>query len=91
MSFDRRTFLTTAAGLACAGLTHGEPNEWGSPVMDIHYHPGGDPGQEIRHADGSGVTRAVLLPGTGAEERAKTDQNCHRQESGRDTCARGYR
>ena len=50
-----------------------EPGEWGSPVMDIHYHPGGVPGQEIRHAYGSGVTRAVLLPGEGAEQRARND------------------
>jgi len=78
MDFHRRTFLkTAAASLAGAELMQAEPNEWGSPVMDIHYHPGGDPGQEIRHADGSGVTRAVLLPGAGAEERAKTDVREH--------------
>ena len=54
-----------------------EPDEWGSPVIDIHYHPGGAPGQEIRHADGAGITRAVLLPGAGAEERAKTGVREH--------------
>lgn len=77
MVFYRRTFLKAAAGAACASLLSAEPNEWGTPVLDIHYHPGGDASQEIRHADGSGVTRAVLLPGTGAEERAKSDVHDH--------------
>ncbi len=77
MSIDRRAFLKTAGALAIPALVSAEPNEWGTPVLDIHYHPGGDAGQEIRHADGSGVTRVVLLPGTAGEERAKDDVHSH--------------
>ncbi|MDQ6677986.1 MAG: amidohydrolase family protein [Acidobacteriota bacterium] len=70
MGYDRRAFLKTAA-LWSASAALGAEYEWGGPVLDIHYHPGGDPGKEVRHADGSGVSRAVLLPGAAAEERAK--------------------
>ena len=44
-----------------------------SPIIDIHYHPNGPAGQEIRHADGAGITRAVLLPGAGDDSRSKGD------------------
>ncbi len=48
-----------------------DSGEWGSPIIDIHYHPGGEPGQEVRHAEGAGITRAVFLPGGGSDYRAK--------------------
>ncbi|MDQ6701103.1 MAG: amidohydrolase family protein [Acidobacteriota bacterium] len=44
---------------------------WGGPVLDIHLHPRREGDQELEHLQGSGVTRAVLLPGVGSEERAK--------------------
>jgi len=77
MGMDRRTLVKAVGALAIPALLSAEPNEWGTPVIDIHYHPGGEAGQEIRHADGSGVTRAVLLPGNGAEQRAKADVHDH--------------
>jgi len=77
MGMDRRTLVKAVGALAIPALLSAEPNEWGTPVIDIHYHPGGEAGQEIRHADGSGVTRAVLLPGNGAEQRARADVHDH--------------
>ncbi len=41
-------------------------------MLDIHLHPRRDSGREIEHVNGSGVARAVLLPGAGSEERAAT-------------------
>jgi predicted TIM-barrel fold metal-dependent hydrolase len=41
-------------------------------VLDIHLHPRRDSALEIDHLEGSGVRRAVLLPGAGSLERAAT-------------------
>ena len=38
---------------------------WGGPVLDIHLHNRRDPQHVFNHAEGSGETRAVLLPGLG--------------------------
>jgi predicted TIM-barrel fold metal-dependent hydrolase len=43
---------------------------WGTPVLDIHLHPRREGAEEIDHLEGSGVRRAVLLPGAGSGDRA---------------------
>jgi len=50
---------------------------WGGPVLDIHLHPGRQADQEIQHIEGSGVDRAILLPGGGLEQKAKDAQAAH--------------
>jgi predicted TIM-barrel fold metal-dependent hydrolase len=65
----RRRFIRSAfAAAAISGLAAESP--WGSPVLDIHLHPRRDGSQEIDHLEGSGVRKAVLLPGAGSGERA---------------------
>lgn len=46
-------------------------NEWGVPVLDTHLHPRATAEENITHMDGAGVTKAVLLAGAAAEDRAK--------------------
>ncbi|MDQ2898377.1 MAG: amidohydrolase family protein [Acidobacteriota bacterium] len=76
MTINRRRFLAVAA--AAASVTQSEAqNTWGGPVLDIHLHPRRDGEQELDHLNGSGCARAVLLPGNGAEERAKTVVKLH--------------
>src|SRR5579862_7378348 len=65
----RRQFIRSAlAAAAVSGLA--ADSLWGSPVLDIHLHPRRDASQEIDHLEGSGVRKAVLLPGAGSGDRA---------------------
>jgi predicted TIM-barrel fold metal-dependent hydrolase len=64
----RRQFIRSAFAAAISGQAADSP--WGSPVLDIHLHPRRDGSQEIDHLEGSGVRKAVLLPGAGSGERA---------------------
>ncbi len=65
----RRQFIQS--GLAAAVVTaQAADSPWGSPVLDIHLHPRRDSSQEIDHLEGSGVRKAVLLPGAGSGDRA---------------------
>jgi predicted TIM-barrel fold metal-dependent hydrolase len=67
----RRQFLgNVLAAAASPGRAADSP--WGGPVLDIHLHPRRDSALEIDHLEGSGVRRAVLLPGAGSLERAAT-------------------
>ena len=52
-------------------------NEWGSQVLDIHLHPRATVEGSLAHLDGAGVTKAVLLTGAAAEERAKESVAAH--------------
>jgi predicted TIM-barrel fold metal-dependent hydrolase len=52
-------------------------NEWGAPVLDIHLHPRATVEANLLHLDGSGVTKAILLTGANAEERAKQAVAAH--------------
>jgi uncharacterized protein len=38
-----------------------QPYEWGSPVVDMHFHCRKTPEANVLHLDGAGVTAAVLL------------------------------
>jgi hypothetical protein len=66
----RREFVRGAIAAASAVLGQTEESSWGTAVLDIHLHPRRDGAEEIDHLEGSGVRRAVLLPGAGSNDRA---------------------
>ena len=66
----RREFVAGAIAAAAAVLGQAEESPWGTPVLDIHLHPRNEGAEEIDHLQGSGVRRAVLLPGAGTNDRA---------------------
>ncbi|MGH9721368.1 MAG: amidohydrolase family protein, partial [Bryobacteraceae bacterium] len=51
--------------------------EWGGPVLDIHFHPRMQPDADLAHVDGAGVARAVLLAPAQAAERTKANVANH--------------
>ena len=76
----RREFLQSVAVIAAAtraGAQAPATNEWGSQVLDIHLHPRATVEGSLLHLDGSGVTKAVLLTGAAAEDRAKQSVAAH--------------
>ena len=76
----RREFLQSVAVIAAAARVNGQTpaaGEWGVPVLDIHLHPRATVDGSLLHLDGSGVTKAVLLTGAAAEERAKQTVAAH--------------
>ena len=76
----RREFLQSVAVIAAAtraGAQTPAANEWGSQVLDIHLHPRATVEGSLLHLDGAGVTKAVLLTGAAAEERAKQSVAAH--------------
>lgn len=61
---NRREFLgtvTAAAVLPAFARQAPVSNEWGSPVFDLHFHLRPQPGSNLAHLDGAGVTKANLL------------------------------
>jgi len=73
---ERREFIGSL--LAAAAMRgRAEDLAWGTPVLDIHLHPRRDGAQEIDHLEGSGVTRAVLLPSVGAIDRTSSIASKH--------------
>jgi uncharacterized protein len=74
---NRREFLETVAAaavvpvLARQGAT---PNEWGSPVFDLHFHLRPQPAANLAHLDGAGVTKANLLTRGAALDQVKAMQ-----------------
>src|SRR3954469_8869230 len=60
---NRREFLEVVAGVAVVPRLAGQaaPNEWGSPVFDLHFHLRPQPASNLAHLDGAGVTKANLL------------------------------
>jgi len=74
---NRREFLGTvsaAAVLPALGRQATAPNEWGSPVFDLHFHMRPQPVGNITHLDGAGVTKANLLTRAAALEQVKAVQ-----------------
>jgi len=78
---SRRSFLgALGASLAVPGLRaaghdafdQAQPaGEWGSPVLDLHFHMRGQPAANLAHLDGAGIAKANLLTrATGAEQVA---------------------
>ena len=68
---DRRRFLVTS--LATATVLKGQStHEWGTAVIDIHFHPRQQVEGDIAHLDGAGVTRAVYLAAARMGEQLRT-------------------
>jgi hypothetical protein len=67
---NRRQFLAAAATGALVQRATGS-SQWGGPVLDIHLHPRSGDATETQHLDGSGCSRAVLLPGLNSEEHCR--------------------
>lgn len=79
-TIGRRAFLHSVMVVATAsraGAQTPAQGEWGAPVLDIHLHPRASVDLNVLHLDGSGVTKAVLLAGAAAEERAKQTVAAH--------------
>jgi predicted TIM-barrel fold metal-dependent hydrolase len=62
---NRRTFLQTAVAAASLPALKAQ-NEWGSPVLDLHFHMRPNVEANAAHLDGAGVTKANLLTRAGA-------------------------
>jgi uncharacterized protein len=72
-AIGRREFLQSVATIAAVSHVSGQTSdvgEWGAPVLDIHFHPRATVEGNVLHLDGAGVTKAVLLTGANAEDRA---------------------
>ena len=50
------------------------PDEWGSPVFDLHFHLRPQPANNLAHLDGAGITKANLLTRAGALDQVKAVQ-----------------
>jgi uncharacterized protein len=46
-----------------------QAGEWGSPVLDLHFHMRGQPAENVAHLDGAGIARANLLTRVTAADR----------------------
>jgi uncharacterized protein len=70
---NRREFLETVAAAAAVPTlaTQAPPNEWGSPVFDLHFHLRPEPKSNFAHFDGAGITKANLLTRGPAVDRVK--------------------
>jgi predicted TIM-barrel fold metal-dependent hydrolase len=73
----RRAFLETIASAAAvpALARQNAPNEWGSPVFDLHFHLRPEPAGNLAHLDGAGITKANLLTRGAALDRVKAVQD----------------
>jgi predicted TIM-barrel fold metal-dependent hydrolase len=79
-AIGRREFLQSVAIVAAASRAGGQTppaGEWGASVLDIHLHPRATVEGNVLHLDGAGVTKAVLLTGANAEDRAKQAVAAH--------------
>ena len=75
---NRRTFIAAGAG-TFVSVAAGQ-SQWGGPVLDIHLHPRSGNATEAQHLEGTGCTRAVLLPSRNSEEHCR---EVMRREPGR--------
>ena len=63
--------MLTGSALAAIDTVFPTESVWRGPVLDIHLHPRREGAMELDHLQGSGVSKAVLLTGMAAEDRAK--------------------
>ena len=72
----RREFLetVTAAAVVPALAPQEPPNEWGSPVVDLHFHLRPQPAANLAHLDGVGITKANLLTRAGTLDQVRALQ-----------------
>jgi len=75
---NRRAFIGASAVSLARWAAAESP--WGGPVLDIHLHPRSGEATETQHLEGSGCTRAVLLPSRNSEDHCK---EVMRREPGR--------
>jgi predicted TIM-barrel fold metal-dependent hydrolase len=70
---DRRQFLEAlaAAAVVPALARSDSANEWGSPVFDLHCHLRQQPGSNVAHLDGVGISKANLLTRAGALQQVR--------------------
>jgi len=68
---SRRTFLAGTLAAVAVDAQQDVP-DWGHPVLDIHLHPKADAKGEIKHMDGCGVKRAVILGAAAQRDRIKS-------------------
>jgi predicted TIM-barrel fold metal-dependent hydrolase len=74
---NRREFLglISAATAAAPALLRGaQAGEWGSPVFDLHCHLRAQPGANVTHLDGAGITKANLLTRAAASDQVRAMQ-----------------
>ncbi len=74
---NRRQFLgaaIAAAAVSNARAMAAAQNEWGGPVLDIHFHLRQGLDANMVHMEGCGVTNAVLLTRGSAAEQVKAMQ-----------------
>jgi predicted TIM-barrel fold metal-dependent hydrolase len=69
---NRREFLETVAAAAVLPTLgrQDSANEWGTPVLDLHFHLRPQPAANLAHLDGAGIAKANLL----TRGRAALDQ-----------------
>ena len=66
MRVNRRTFLGSVMAMMAARVVRAElpaesANQWGSPVIDCHFHPRPTLEANLAHLNGSGCQAAYLL------------------------------
>jgi uncharacterized protein len=73
---NRREFLETLAAAAAAPALAGADSapEWGTPVLDLHFHLRPQAASTLAHLDGAGVTKANLLTRGDVLDRVKALQ-----------------
>ena len=73
---NRREFLGTAIAATAAStiLAQATTSEWGSPILDIHFHLRQGLDANMTHMNGAGVTNAVLLTRGDVVEQVKAMQ-----------------
>lgn len=72
MMLRRRAFLSLPALAA-----QDAPPVWPNPVLDVHLHPRRTPADNLRHLEGCGVRRAVLLTRLSQEAEAQAAVRWH--------------
>jgi uncharacterized protein len=75
MPMNRREFLGQVAAVAALpAFARADLGEWGAPVFDLHFHMRPQPGANVAHLDGAGITKANLLTRGRALEQVKAVQ-----------------
>jgi predicted TIM-barrel fold metal-dependent hydrolase len=73
MPMNRREFLESVAAAAVVPTIAGRvsPDDWGSPVFDLHFHLRPRPASNLAHLDGVGIAKANLLTRGDVVEQVK--------------------
>jgi predicted TIM-barrel fold metal-dependent hydrolase len=74
----RRRFLGVVAAsvtLPSVSARGQQPDEWGSPVFDLHFHMRARPADNLAHLDGAGVAKANLLTRAAAADQVGAVQS----------------